>query len=263
MKETSARRFSYVTLLGTDDYLIGTLCMAESLRNVKAQHPLLVLCSSSISSSSLKMLEKAGLDYMVLDGCIQVSGINKDGFERWNYTFDKLQVFNLIQFDKVVFLDSDMFIAKNIDHLFDSPNMSAVVADVYDQPDCTELNSGLMVIEPTTIVYKGLLDVLSSDRFKQMPMFGDQDVIRAYFSDWSSKQECRLPIGYNLFYPFMKEYCKAGGKKSDIYVVHFVYGTKPWHYSFGKLLKRTRKEGGSYLFRYALLMIKFKLCYRT
>lgn len=248
------QRYAYVTLLGTDDYLPGTLCLAASLKRVKSRYPLLVLCFKSVSSDTMEKLKRRGLQTRVLVDTVTVPGINQGGYERWNYTFDKLQVFNLLEYEKVVFLDSDMLIVKNIDHLFGMPHMSAVVADVYDQPDCTELNSGLLVIEPSAKESQGLIDTLLSDRLSQLPMFGDQDVIRAYFSDWASKPELRLPVGYNLFYPFMDQFYKANGKRRDIYVIHFVYGKKPWQYTFKEVLKKMKREGRFYVLYYFYLM---------
>lgn len=199
---------AYVTYLGTDDYLIGTLCLYSSLKSVKSKYPLLIMCSNKISASVFGVLSKFGLTYLKLEKTIVVGAENKGKYERWNFTFDKLQVFNLTRFEKIVFLDSDMMLVRNVDHLFDSPHMSAVVADAYDQPDCNQLNSGLMVIEPSTMDYQGIMELVMKSSLSRMSACGDQDFIRGYFEDWPQKPKLRLPLGYNLYWTNVRRYDK-------------------------------------------------------
>ena len=42
----------------------------------------------------------------------------KGNMAHWNNCFDKLLIFGMTEFDKLIFLDSDMYIIENIDHLF-------------------------------------------------------------------------------------------------------------------------------------------------
>ena len=154
-------KFSYVTLLSTDNYLLGVLGLYDSLKLVKSRFPLFVLCSDCVSKKTLKALEKFGLNYQVLNEHIEHDAqlnqrIDK---EHWNYTFDKLYVWTLTRFDKLVFLDSDMQVMSNIDYLFDKPHMSAVVADKFNFPGLRQLNSGLMLIKPSIAEFEGLVKV--------------------------------------------------------------------------------------------------------
>ena len=194
------KNYRYVTLLSSDDYIIGTLCLAESLRKVNSQYDLLVLVTQSISETTLSLLRHEQIDFHILQRSVNTD-INSGRYVRWNYTFDKLNVFGLVQYDKVIFLDSDMYVIKNIDHLFESPHMSAVVADVFEQPECTELNSGLMVISPSMQDYNGLLSLANEFFAADMSYYGDQDIIRKYYTNWKNNQDLWLPIDYNMYYP--------------------------------------------------------------
>ena len=49
---------TYVTLLSSDDFVIGVIMLHLSLKDVNAQYPLFVLCSDSISKSSVNLLKK-------------------------------------------------------------------------------------------------------------------------------------------------------------------------------------------------------------
>ena len=193
--------YKYVTLLSTDDYILGTLCLAKSLRKVHSRYDLLVLCSQQISDLTIHILQEEHLDFLRLDSSLNANVNKESKFHRWNYTFDKLNIYNLVQYNKIVFLDSDMYVLRNIDHLFGKTHMSAVVADLVEQPDCIELNSGLMVIEPSTQEYEGLIGVAKDFMSEGISYYGDQDIIRSYFSNWSETPEIHLPIQYNMFYP--------------------------------------------------------------
>ncbi len=196
---------SYITLLSTEDYLIGVLALNISLRKVRARYPLLVMLSHGISELTERKLHKIGLQTIRIPNTIEIdSTINQEkGYTHWSNTFDKLYLWQLTDFDKLVFLDSDMMVCKNIDHLFDAPHMSAANADIVNEPDCTELNSGLMVVRPSKKEYEGLLSVLRNGYIKKLN-YGDQDVIRYYYKDWSSQQELHLERSYNAFYSAAK-----------------------------------------------------------
>jgi alpha-N-acetylglucosamine transferase len=78
-----------------------------------------------------------------------------------------------------------MYVDKNIDELFDLPNMSATIAGKHYYPDWTNLNSGLMVITPKEGVLEGLKEILFSKKFESH--VGDQDIIGNYF-DWKNQK---------------------------------------------------------------------------
>ena len=111
--------YKYVTLLSTDDYILGTLCLAQSLRKVRSKYSLLVLCSQNISERVISVLNQEKLDYSILKDTLNIDANTNPEYKRWNYTFDKLAVFNLTQYSKIISLDSDMYVVKNIDHLFE------------------------------------------------------------------------------------------------------------------------------------------------
>ena len=241
---------TYVTLLSSDDFLPGVVMLAWSLTKVKSVYPLLVLCSDSISFSTYKKLKKYNLQYQTLDNHIIVDDeINKDkGYAHWNKTFDKLYVWSLTQFEKVVFLDSDMQVVRNIDFLFDCLHMSAVRADKFNEPGIDKLNSGLMVIEPNEKDFQGLCAIASSGVIKLRNM-GDQDIIRAYYKDWGCHLDLTLESGLNVFY---SEVSRGIIKEIDVEpvsVIHYIGSKKPWMVSPRAIWRRSK---GSFLRRHLL-----------
>lgn len=142
------------------------------------------------------------------------------------------------QYDKMVFLDSDMLIAANIDFLFEHPDFSACRSGHFLNHDWVRLNSGLMVIEPNEGTMKGLLAQLPITMRRYAAEgrnVGDQDVINDYVADWPEREELHLPEGFNMFFKNLT-LAKAHGFAFDatdvekrISVVHFIGAVKPWH----------------------------------
>jgi hypothetical protein len=71
----------------------------------------------------------------------------------WGAVFSKIEFFNMTDFDKVIALDNDVFIRKNIMHWFDYPTPAAT-----QERATLEYNSGAMVIEPNAKLYATLLE---------------------------------------------------------------------------------------------------------
>jgi len=155
------------------------------------------------------------------------------GRSNWNATFEKLGIFSLTQWGKIVYLDSDMMIVKNIDCLFEQPHMAAVSAgkSYPGNEDWVTLNSGIMVVEPQY----GLTDkIVSSMQLMDEPLssFGDQDVLHAFDPVWQEKPALQLHEKFNIFASYLDHYIEAlgyhCGGENAIHVVHFIGKTKPW-----------------------------------
>lgn len=81
-------------------------------------------------------------------------GQKKKAFQR-HLRFSKLHAWGLTHFKKVILIDSDMVVLRNIDHLFLQPDLSAV-----EDPGAPgKFNSGLMVISPNEETLASMLKV--------------------------------------------------------------------------------------------------------
>lgn len=239
---------AYITLLSSDKYGIAVLALNEALKKVNSKYPLAVLVTDDISNKLKNVLKGQGI-VLIESEKIQISDEikNKNSNENssnWNNTFDKLTIFELTDYDKLIYLDSDMYIRKNIDHLFEADHLSAtvdrhccIIEDTY-----TELTSGIMVIKPQVGLTKKLVDIIDTltNKYKR---FGDQDVIQEYYKDWKNNTKLHLPITYNMFFVDTDFYVKDETKLNvcsnanfgkykidDIYVFHFIVSKKPWDF---------------------------------
>ena len=227
-------KYTYMTLLGSDDYLKGTLALNHSLKIQHSKYPLTVLVTSNVGKSTLQRLEKEGIGYIIGNKIKVSKSIQQDnlvsGFANWSNTFSKLLIFGMTEFKKIVFLDSDMMVVQNIDHLFEKPHLSAVAAGQFypGNEKWKDLNSGIMVVVPRKDEEKRLIKHLNTMNLTNG--FGDQDVLQSYYSSWKKQSELHLEEEYNVFFKYEPYFIyKFPNKK--IKVIHFVGKVKPWKMS--------------------------------
>ena len=151
----------FITICTSDSYVPGVLALNRSLKAVESRYPLYLLTTSQLSDTSLTQIKGEGIEVLfdapITPGAYVRHQNEINGSPNWNNTFFKLRIFGLTQFDKLIYLDSDMIVAANIDYLFDKPHMSAVAAGRGFNPTWRQLNSGLMVIEPDRQMMDDLL----------------------------------------------------------------------------------------------------------
>lgn len=227
------------------NYLPGVMGLARSLSQVQASQPLYVALSANVPPHVDALLQGKGMHPLRLPVKSPLPQVPDQKQHHWTYTFDKLHLFGLTQFDKLVYLDSDMMVLENIDELFDKPHMSAVAAGRLIDADWTGLNSGLMVIEPKEGLSQSigamLQPALDRARAAGRSEVGDQDLINVYYAEWPNREELHLDDGYNVLqyhtdaYIDKHNYCLPWGddgatqaKRKPIKVMHFAGRDKPW-----------------------------------
>ena len=220
------KKYAYVCVLSTDNYLDGALILNENLRELNSKYELLCVVNDRLSEESIKTLHRFGIKTKNTRAIKTNMGIG-----RWNYTFDKLNIFSLVEYDKIVFLDLDLLILKNIDHLFDWDSIAAGL----DMPwHDDEFNSGVMVIEPNMDLYNDMIKKLYATKYNYT---GDQDFLNDYFG----KNFIALPLKYNLMRTLYldsellyKNCTKRGVYKyiknepKDAVIIHYIRSLKPF-----------------------------------
>lgn len=228
--------YAYVSVLTTESYLIGILGVNECLKRVKSKYPFYVLITDNISTEVENLLNSQNIN-TIRKKSIEIPEIIKEKnskgvFSHWTYTFDKLSIFELTQFNKIVYLDSDIYIRKNIDILFEKHHMATTPNRKFG-PNITpppELISGLLVIEPQNGLLDSFLQILSTISEKRESI-GDQDILQEYYTNWKKQPELHLDLKYNTFFTYLDYYIShCNYSLDDIYVFHFLLAKKPWDF---------------------------------
>ena len=240
---------TYVSILSTDTYLPGVLVLHNSLSRTAPRYPFLLLITPNVSDRVRRVLTRHGINYNVLEQPIA----NPTGVEethRWHYNYSKIHIFNQVQFDKIVFLDADMLISANLDELLEKPHMSAVNSGglLPELSSWKQLNSGLLVIEPSTDLFTDMIGRIGAMDPRQPA--GDQAFLHTYYSDWPSRKELHLDHRYNMFAKHLDRYYELFGYTlADVKVLHFVGETKPWTPVQPPAPKGWRRRFGALLWR--------------
>ena len=123
----SPQKRAWVTLVTRATYLPGAVLLAHSLYTHKSEYPLLILTTPSFPSSLLPTLKReaslTNSSLLSIEPLSPPSHNTPASFiaSRFEDTWTKLRVFELHKhgYDKLVFLDADMLVLRNMDELFE------------------------------------------------------------------------------------------------------------------------------------------------
>lgn len=226
----------FVTYLGTDRFLSGVIALNASLKEHNKNVGLLVLVGESVSSPIIEFLrEEEFLFKRVKD--IQNPFVSEDDSRGRRHMYTKIRVFELIEYDKVVFLDADMIVCDNIEILFEKEHMSAVVAGnlAPQNSSWVDFNSGLMVISPDIKVYREMMKAIN---VLESYDGTDQGFLNAFYSSWKGNSNLQLDHKYNVPTAYLDDYCKLYDFDFDysndrlfvknVAILHYFGSVKPW-----------------------------------
>lgn len=236
------RNYAFVSMITSHDYLPGLLVLHKSLVDTNTRYPFLVLITEDISVDTISTLDKYHIPHKTIRMKIN-NPTNVENGHRWFPTYSKLNVFDQTQFDKIVYLDADMLILRNIDELFEYKHISAVIAGgmLPGKSLRRHLNSGMFVLEPSHELFEdminkiGKIEKLESEGTINKPRHGsDQDFLNAYYPDWPNKKDLHLDHKYNILHYLMDKYTKSFGYSIEdgpkpISIIHYASYLKPWN----------------------------------
>lgn len=226
---------AFATLVTNEDYGLGALALARSLRLVGARWPLVVLATEG--AGHLEALAAEGCRIVpttapplspafrarhareALHAAAPFDKGGKPAFHDPLDNFAKLRVWQLTSYRKVVFLDADTVAVKNIDRLALYPEFAAAPNLYETLADFRRLNSGVFVAEPSPATYERMLARLDApDAFWRRT---DQTFLEAFWPDWHG-----LPYTCNVL---QYVFCNLPELWwwPQIRVVHYQY-EKPW-----------------------------------
>ena len=120
-------KYSFVTFLGTDSFLPGVIALSASIKKHHSTFRLVIMISESVSENTIQVIDSFGLEYKIIKAIANPNEIENDD-RGFRHMYTKLRMFELYEFDKLVYIDADMLVSDNIDMLFEKPHMSAVIA---------------------------------------------------------------------------------------------------------------------------------------
>lgn len=216
----NARREAYATILHSAHlYVCGAIAAAQSIRMAGSTRDLVILVDDTISEYHRGGLEAAGWKIRTIQR-IRNPKAERDAYNEWNYS--KFRLWQLTDYDKIIFIDADLLILRNIDFLFEMPEISAT------GNNGSLFNSGVMVVEPSNCTFQLLMDHV--DEIESYNG-GDQGYLNEIFTRWH-----RIPKHMNFLKHFWegdeeekkeRKTVLFGADPPVLYVLHYL-GLKPW-----------------------------------
>ncbi|KAL6214006.1 hypothetical protein ACLB2K_013444 [Fragaria x ananassa] len=215
-----AHREAYATILHSANlYVCGAIAAAQSIRMSGSTRDLVILVDETIGEYHREGLAAAGWKIHSIQR-IRNPKAEPEAYNEWNYS--KFRLWQLTDYDKIIFIDADMLILRNIDFLFEMPEISAT------GNNATLFNSGVMVVEPSNFTFQLLMDHID-----EIVSYngGDQGYLNEIFTWWH-----RIPKHMNFLKHFWegdeleKKERKTHLFQADppiLYVLHYL-GNKPW-----------------------------------
>ncbi|KAL6651701.1 hypothetical protein ACP70R_010626 [Stipagrostis hirtigluma subsp. patula] len=209
---TRSRRQAYATVLHSgDSYVCGAIALAQSIRQSGSTRDLVALVDG-LGGGQRAALAAAGWQVRAAPR-IRNPRAASGAYNEWNYS--KFRLWQLTDYDTVVFLDADLLVLRNMDFAFDAAEVSAT------GNSGARFNSGVMVVEPCNCTFdllmSGIHDIESYNG-------GDQGYLNEVFAWWH-----RLPRRTNLLKYARGEEDRAAQARQlgDAFAVHYL-GIKPW-----------------------------------
>lgn len=227
---------AYVTLVTNDDFALGAKALVRSLVASGTQADIVVMHTGGVAAASLAPLTELGAVLHPVDLLPTSTAFNaahardklhahapftkgtKPAFHTPLDNFAKLRLWQ-VPYERVVFLDADTLVLRNIDKLFEYPEFCAA-PNVYEGlADFHRMNSGVFTARPNAVTFDAMLARLDAPgAFWRRT---DQTFLQAFFPDWHG-----LPIYYNML-QYVWFNMPDLWSWDDIHVLHFQY-EKPW-----------------------------------
>ena len=111
----------WATLITNSNYLPGVLVLDYCLRKVGSAYPLVAVYTDDLPEEAQKAIDARNIAKRKVDRLLPGREVEKYTEVRFLETWTKLSTFGMVEFERVVLLDSDMVVLQNMDELMDIP----------------------------------------------------------------------------------------------------------------------------------------------
>ncbi|KAJ8759023.1 hypothetical protein K2173_003261 [Erythroxylum novogranatense] len=248
-------RRAYITFLaGNGDYVEGVIGLAKGLRKVKSAYPLVVAALPDVPEDHRDILRSQGCIIREIEPIYPPENQVQFAMAYYVINYSKLRIWNFEEYSKMMYLDADVQVFDNIDHLFDNPDgYFYAVMDCFCEktwshsrqysigycqqcPDRVKwppemgpppplyFNAGMYVFQPSCLTYENLLQTL---QVTPPTPFAEQDFLNMYFQ----KIYKPLPLEYNLVLAMLWRH-PENFEFEKVKVAHYcAAGSKPWRFT--------------------------------
>lgn len=206
---------AYVNLIynDNDNDFINILVSINSLINSHTKYDLILLYTLDVPQYKIDVLNKYFTKSIRIEYIVSLNNIYNKNIRA---SCTKLQIFNMTQYEKIIYISNELFINKNIDILFKNKFPSGVV---YQN---ILANTSLLIIKPSNKIYNKLLEQIDNYKDIKHAWRMDVDILNTVFQKWNY-----LEKKYNFNY-LIKEYQEdIHYLEKNLYITDFNYIEDP------------------------------------
>ncbi|MGQ2908404.1 MAG: glycosyltransferase [Aliihoeflea sp.] len=230
-------KHAYATLVTNPDYVLGATALVRSLKLTGTAADIVVMHTGGVDAAMLAPLTALGAKLHRADLLPTSDAFNerhsrarihaekpftkgrKPDFHTPLDNFAKLRLWEMEEYERIVFIDADAIVIRNTDRLFAYPEFSAA-PNVYESlADFHRMNSGVFVAKPSLATFDAMLARLDAPG-AHWPRT-DQSFLQDFFPDWHG-----LPVFDNML-QYVWFALPALWDWKSLRVIHFQY-EKPW-----------------------------------
>lgn len=236
LMRSQKQKYAYVSLLmGNNIYFIGALIFGYSLKQV-TNYDIVIMVTPDVPDAQKNILREVydvvlEIDYVEID-----KGLIKDyDHNRFKDIFTKLQCFKLTQYEKIIMIDIDMLIIRDMDDLFNlkAPAASLKNHDLKHGEKIPKnliikngnligsINAGVMLLKPSIDEYGAIVDDIKTAKNRQYKLMEQEYLSERYHDQWTN-----ISFLYNFQFGLSNR-----AKKYDVETIHNLHYSsrlKPW-----------------------------------
>ncbi|KAJ6354682.1 hypothetical protein OIU77_005313 [Salix suchowensis] len=252
VKQASISSCAYVTFLAGDgDYWKGVVGLAKGLRKAESKYPLVVAILPDVPEHHRKILVSQGCILREIEPVHPPENQTQFAMAYYVINYSKLRIWEFVEYSKMIYLDGDIQVFYNVDHLFDMPDgYFYAVMDCFCEktwssspqykigycqqcPDKVKwsaemgpkpplyFNAGMFVYEPNLSTYHDLLRTL---KVTPPTLFAEQDFLNMFFRDVYKP----IPSDYNLVMAMLWRH-PENINLDEVKVVHYCAAVSIYH----------------------------------
>lgn len=238
---------TYITYISNDRDIKGVVLLKYMLNKVNTKYTLQCICLENVSIQSKNTIRNLDINVIEInfENMLLRHGVAIDMAKHLvdKHYYGKFVIFLLIAHNNLIYLDSDLLIEKNIDHLFECKQVNEdtclMTYDVLYSPsknsfviDKQMFNSGVIVFKPNSKHFQAFIEFVKGintvDRFDEL-IQTDQTILNSMAVNQQLNIEF-LPHEYNALPMTVELFSKLGFVKEDPSVIHFILSPKPWQF---------------------------------
>ena len=216
--------FAYLSMFLSQRYLPGLTCMCEQFARLGVQHPLVVVYNDYTvdvlpreCTTAHRYVRLSALESRLHQNATRTTSRRLFQREEFGRVLQKILAWVLEDYSRVFLIDLDIFVNKNLDHIFHIAPARDILANAACDP--LTFNTGMVMLRPSVSVARALASIRVTDRRCELKR-ADQSLLNRAFPQWTP-----LPLLVHTAH-WTARRTRQNFSAHD--AVHFVGEPKPW-----------------------------------